>query len=128
MPVPPKPFGRRGVSPPPVVTRQPQGFPGGPPPRAPRQLRSQAIAIGAVGAAAILAFALMEAANQQNCPPKDDAHPDAPACQSSDGHSGGGHGGGGASHAFSSSSAETSHASFGGFGGAGAAHGGGGGE
>ncbi len=125
---PPKQFGRRGVNPPPIVTRAPGGLAGAPDPLSPRRLRTVVITLGALGATAIGVFALAEAANRaRDCPRTDGAEPGSAACESSSSSSGG-HGGGGGSpgHGSGFSSASGSSVSFGGFGGAGAAHGGGG--
>jgi hypothetical protein len=133
---PRKEFGKRNVKPPPVITHAPQGLAGGPDPLAPTQMRTLAITLGLLGAAAIGAFAVAQAHHRrENCAPPEGSNPDGPPCQSSG--SSGGHGGSGSwsgssgssGHSYSSSSASGHEsASFGGFGHAGAAHGGGGGE
>ncbi len=126
---PPKPFGQRGVKPPPIVTHAPKGLPGGPEPHSSLQMRTLAISLGTVGATALGLFAMTQALrsldNRQNCGPQDRSNSATP-CQSSSSHGGGGHGGSWGSSG--SSSASHSSASFGGFGAAGGGHGGGGGE
>jgi hypothetical protein len=127
---PPKPFGQRGVKPPPIVTHAPQGLPGGPEPHSPLQMRTLAISLGTVGATALGLFAMTQALrsldNRQICAQQDGSNPGAAPCRSSSSHGGGGHGGFWGSSG--SSSASHSSASFGGFGAAGGGHGGGGGE
>jgi hypothetical protein len=134
---PRKEFGKRNIKPPPVITHAPQGLAGGPDPLAPTQMRTLAITLGLVGAAAIGVFAAAQAHNRrENCAPPEGSNPNGPACQSSG--SSGGHGASGGwskSSGYSESSGHSGSSpsgrvgvSFGGFGHAGAAHGGGGGE
>jgi hypothetical protein len=144
MATPRKQFGKRGIKPPPVITHAPEGLAGGPTPLAPTQMRTLAITLGLLGAAAIGVFAAAQAHNRrENCAPPEGSNPDGPPCQSSGSSSG--HGGSSgwsgwsaysgssgnsesSGHSGSSSSGRASAVSFGGFGHAGAGHGGGGGE
>jgi len=101
-------FGRRKITPPPIVTHAPQGLAGGPEPPPPRQMRTLAITLGLVGAAAIGVFAAAQARNHRaDCPPPNGANPNSPLRQSSDGPSG--QGGGWSGNAGSSSSGRGSN-------------------
>lgn len=111
----PKPFGKRGVTPPPVITHAPQGL--GKAPAASSPLRMFALVLGAPGAVAVALFGFLHWMDQrENCNAADPNQP----CASS---GGGSHGG--SSSSSHSSGGGYSHTSFGEFGGSGSAHGGG---
>lgn len=121
-------FGRRGVTPPPVLTHAPNGLSGGPSGPSGRRKRSLTIALVSIGSFSLGAFALMEAIDRRVKCPSDQG--DQKDCAESDSRSSStSHGGSGGSSSRGSSSGELSgghSVSFGGFGGTGGAHGGGG--
>lgn len=122
-------FGKRNITPPPIISHAPHGLAGCPEPLSSARKRTLVIAIGVVGATAIGVFAALEQIRlRRDCAGPDGSSPGQTPCPTS-GSSGSssGHGGGGYGRSSSSSSGHTS-VSFGGFGGAGAGHGGGGGE
>jgi hypothetical protein len=116
--VTPKPpsFGKRGLIGAPAVSRPPALEP------APRRMRSNAVAVGAVSLFA-LGFTGATAYQEYHCSPPARGQPDTRPSwcfRSGYGHSSAGHGWG-----FGSVGSSVGHASFGGFGAHGSGHGGG---